>query len=193
MNLSLNELSSLIKTASKGAGYSWGIAEEAAFAAKWLAQQGHDAASSAERLFSKNCVKPCAGCPLHLGARLIDTAHSFPDEGRVLKDVSQPILLLPFVAQLASLLDTNFAVQIDDVTVYVSQHGLELPDALPDHSAICVVQKTHQDVRQIDLAARAMTDATTVETLRQFAAKTHAPATEASRLLGAGSGLSDND
>lgn len=40
MNLSLNEIEALCKKAARGAGMSWGLAEEAAKAARWLSAQG---------------------------------------------------------------------------------------------------------------------------------------------------------
>ena len=43
MALSQNEIESLCIKAARGAGYSWGLAEQAGFAAGWLAARGLDA------------------------------------------------------------------------------------------------------------------------------------------------------
>ena len=43
--LSIGELDSLVFKAYRGAGFSWGMAQEAGFAASWLARHGLPAAS----------------------------------------------------------------------------------------------------------------------------------------------------
>ena len=40
MNWSLNELDAMARKAARGAGYSWGLAEEAGRATRWLAAAG---------------------------------------------------------------------------------------------------------------------------------------------------------
>ena len=40
VRLSLPEIESLVVKAARGAGYNWGIAEEAGFAVRWLARTG---------------------------------------------------------------------------------------------------------------------------------------------------------
>jgi hypothetical protein len=44
IDLSLSELRSLVTKAARGAGMSWGLAEEAGWAAEWLARRGMPAA-----------------------------------------------------------------------------------------------------------------------------------------------------
>ena len=41
MNVSMNEVESMAKTAARGAGYSWGLAEEAGKATRWLSPFAH--------------------------------------------------------------------------------------------------------------------------------------------------------
>ena len=43
---SLNEIDSLCQKAARGAGLDWGLAEEAGFAAAWLAARGADGAAA---------------------------------------------------------------------------------------------------------------------------------------------------
>ena len=45
MSYSLNEMEATAKRAARGAGYSWGLAEEASKATRWLCTQGLDGAA----------------------------------------------------------------------------------------------------------------------------------------------------
>ncbi|WP_425041115.1 DUF3726 domain-containing protein [Primorskyibacter sp. S187A] len=120
--LSCNEAASLCMKAARGAGMTWGLAEEAGFAAAWLVAHGLDGPSylraHLERADGKDWQDLCptvvpgswqnakgyTACPIILGATMCDYA-GLP-EGPVagariaLGPVSAPILLLPFLADL---------------------------------------------------------------------------------------------
>ena len=118
LNLSLNEVAATAKKAARGAGYSWGMAEEAAAAVRWLAACGTEALTTD-------------------GTRLGGT--SLPERGDV---------------------DISFG------------GALETPRAP---------------------MSRATPAPEVWAALNAFAERTYAPASEASRLMGAGAGTNDND
>lgn len=210
MNRSLSEVETVAWKAARGAGYPWGIAEEAAAALRWLAARGIDGcpalASLLERTDSSNLrdwspepgnVWSAPGgvlCPLMAGAALSDHARQLRQCAHEFGRMASPVLLLPFAGWAAARIGVNLQVtwpggssftdgerlalqgdpgwDLGGVTVAV---GGELPDARPG-------------------ARRARPDPSAWDRLGGFAGRVHAPASEASRRLGAGAadGIDDD-
>ncbi|GMG81466.1 hypothetical protein LNKW23_06790 [Paralimibaculum aggregatum] len=123
--LSRNEIEALCLKAARGAGMSWGLAEEAGFAAGWLSQRGLDGPgallaqlrTAEARPWRDICpvIEPGAFralpegllCPIALGAALCDCARLPDADMRAapigIGPVSQPLLLVPFLAEVARL------------------------------------------------------------------------------------------
>lgn len=57
MILSLNEIETTVLKAARGAGYGWGLAEEAGAAARWLAQHDLPWAATVGTLLAENTVR----------------------------------------------------------------------------------------------------------------------------------------
>lgn len=217
MHASLNEIESLCKKAARGAGMSWGLAEEAGKAAKWLSAHGLDGpqviAGQLRRddgvVYSELAPVIGAGawhgasaalCPLITGAALSDHAYLLGSHGQILlNDVASPQLLIPFVSAMARRLKAPVELSWPGCSLgFDSLGGVFLNDAggLGQQRAVSVCCKQGTDaldpasvlagsvrpVAESDLAY-----------LQSLAARTYVPATEASRLLGAGAGLSDNN
>jgi len=113
IRLSFNEIEQLCLKAARGAGLSWGLAEEAGMAASWLALRGID---GPRLLTQRLSLGPLADpiipwkvqtrlqCPIALGASLSDHAGlsqtSLQGGAIDLGRVVTPLLLLPFIARL---------------------------------------------------------------------------------------------
>lgn len=146
LQLSRSEIESVCRNAARGAGMSWGLAEEAGFAAGWMASRGLDGAELlAMHLHSKQetCwtdVRPVvipgswraeaidkALCPISLGATLSDylcVDHTiFNGTGLRVFKVSFPGLLLPFIALVANELHTSICLQFELGLVGISADG----------------------------------------------------------------------
>lgn len=215
MTYSLNEIEALSKRAARGAGLSWGLAEEAAKATRWLASHDLPATKAlADTLTQNDKIAHCdvapmsldgvwsarkgALCPLVSGAALNDCAHRLSaGENIELARVSHPLLLVPFAAWVARHIDTPVAVSWNDVCFTTDGHGLRY-DGPADQieiseptSALCYAATEIGMVRPPKL--RGDVDQEAWARLNSFANRTYAPATEESRLLGAGAGVSDND
>ena len=214
MSYSLNETEAMAKRATRGAGYSWGLAEEAGKAARWLCANGLDGSGILVRLLDQVdgqaltdlSPRSIAGewvsasgqlCPLIAGAALSDSAALLGDRDIVMRNVLFPALVLPFGAACA--MTTGQAVKIiwNGQTVVCDASGRCGEDA--------ELMATASDARQVSVAlggsvrrhlpqgTRATANAANWAMLDRFAYRTFAPAPAISRLLGAGSGLSDND
>ncbi|WP_300031164.1 DUF3726 domain-containing protein [uncultured Roseobacter sp.] len=216
MSHSLNEIAAHAKRAARGAGLSWGMAEEAARATRWLA--AHDLAGPALLcdVLARNDGLPHAQvapvsligdwharggalCPLAAGATLNDCADRLAD-GRPVRmlSVSCPLLVVPFVAWAAIHLKAPVRVTYDNVRIDTDGDSIRIDDP---HRQINVAKAATVTCQRTDApigttqrpGLRGSVTPDIWARLDVFAQRTFAPATEASRLLGAGAGLSDND
>lgn len=208
MTLSLNEVEATAKKAARGAGYPWGLAEEAGKAVRWLCARDVDGCAALAALLTRidglerAQMVPDPGkaiwtsaeamCPLMSGVALSDRA-AILGGGLTIENVACPILLAPFAASVAETRGVTVSMRFAGVTA--STDGTELSvsgDWIVENASV-----------ELDLngtlgsalphRTRARPDTSIWDVLNQFAHRTYAPATEESRLKGAGAGLSDND
>ncbi len=216
MTWSLNEIEGLSRKAARGAGLSWGLAEEAGKATRWLCAAGLPGAEALAGLLRQNdgaeyatlCPLEETGtwaasggalCPLISGAAICDQAKDIA-EGKALElgETSFPLLLLPYVAAAAQSSDATLSVEWPGVFVsfgQVTRISLGAPDALESDSTaeVRITSANASDGRPLDHLTRGDIAPGTAEILAGFAHRTYAPDTPESRMAGAGSGLSDND
>ena len=212
MSYALNEIEATAKRAARGAGLSWGMAEEASKAARWLCTQGFDGAALLAAVLEQSDGRPAGElrpqslqgewraasgtlCPLLAGASLSDCAARLADGRITLQAVSHPALLLPFAAAAAAQLGQPVTLEWDGCAAVtdgksVSIKGEAVQQPLTAGATASLGGTLGAPLPQ---ATRATPDAAAWESLNRFARRTFAPATEASRLAGAGAGLSDND
>jgi hypothetical protein len=215
--LSQNETESLGVRAARGAGFSWGMAEEAGFAAGWLAARGIDGAAALHRLLvepSVTCIrpKPKAGhwlssdqsplCPIHLGAALVD--HALVPNGPFHQDtridpVSEPVLLLPFLMRATAITGRAISVGWDGGHLEFAADGgfdRSLAEALVAAKALAMTIRATSEIPlpsgQTQPCNLPQVHRTIVSGLAALALRTTVPATAASR-SGAGSTTTDND
>lgn len=216
MSHSLNEIEAQAKRAARGAGLPWGMAEEAARATRWLAS--HDLAGPAllADVLTQNDglahaqVAPAALdgvwrapsgplCPLAGGAALNDCADRLTaNESIEMADVSFPLLVLPFAAWAALHIKQPVRLTWQDVEIDTDGVGIWVRDPHSeintDKTAMLICQKTETRQEPASRPGLRGTVASDIwARLDNFAKRTYAPATDASRLLGAGAGTSDND
>lgn len=212
MSFALNEIEATAKRAARGAGSSWGMAEEASKAARWLCAQGIDGAAVLAAVLEQNDSKPAEGlcpeslsgdwqaaggtlCPLLAGAALSDCAARLA-EGRItLQAVSHPAMLLPFAAAAAAQLGQTVTLEwegcaavTDGKTVSIKGDGLLAAETRGASASLGGTLPA-----PAPKATRATPEPAAWDSLNRLAHRTFAPATEASRIAGAGAGLSDND
>lgn len=187
MICSLNEIEMLVRKAVRGAGYDWGLAEEAGKAARRLALAGHDAVAALLALCERfdgtdhadrapaaiDGIWQAPGgllCPLVAGTVLGDLAPSSVETG----PMACPII---FAAIGES---AGYALECDDplqptVPRTRCRRAAQPPPALP-------------------IPAGTPVDTALWDRLDLFARRTYVPASLQSRLTGAGAGaMVDND
>ena len=184
---SLNEVTSTARKAAKGVGYTWGHADDAGRATAWLWGHGIDGITALSQLL-KN-TEPST-CPIRIGTRFCDappsTAITFPE-------VQSPILLLSFAAELAKIIEADVALTIGEIPYSASVKGMFGQTEGHPVRAKVTLALAPATGPHLALVSRRTAPTAAWEALNVFAHKTYAPATEASRLAGAGAGVTDND
>jgi len=215
MSWSMNEVEALAKKAARGAGMSWGFAEETGKATRCLLVHGIAVTEPlAELLALQDGMRHSALapldiaevwsapggrlCPIAAGTCLSDFAWTLEERAISMGAVAYPVFLIPFAQMAARSLGRAVSLKFDGVEITVSATEIRVPG---DDGALLI---TGCQTIQVSLAprlsghplpqtSRAEIAPETAACLTQFAHRTYAPATEESRLAGAGSGLTDND
>lgn len=209
MSYALNEVEATAKRAARGAGYSWGLAEEAAKATRWLCAQGLDGPAFLAALLEAGYAANLSAhvpqdlqaewqaaaplCPLGTGAALSDCAAQLQTAPLATGPVSQPAMILPFAALAARQLGACVTVEGEGFQAVTDGTGLQCEGVLPETAARLTIRAAGSLTNANPSCTRAEPEEAAWAVLNRFAHKTYAPATEESRLLGAGAGLSDND
>ena len=207
MSWSLVETRSLAIKAGRGVGLPWGMAEEAGFAVHWLQRFGLPGATVlAHYLTLRDSGVPFAPigevlkgkphentvCPLSLGTAISDQNGQPPG---VFEGVAFPLLLVPFLALTSESCPSKLTWEGMELTFCCESLAFE-----GDNNGFMIERATCEwrvasplnDVSQlhervVNIAGEEL------KILQTFAHRNYAPATEQSRLAGAGAGLSDND
>ena len=209
MSYALNEVEATAKRAARGAGYDWGLAEEASKATRWLCAQGLDGAAVLAGLLEAGFAAELSAhvpqnldgdwqgraplCPLATGAALSDCAARLKQAPQKMGPVARPAMILPFAAMAARQLGACVTVEGEEFQAITDGTALQIEGVLPDATASLTVRAEGSLSVSGPLHTRAEPEEAAWAALNRFAHKTYAPATEESRLLGAGAGLSDND
>ena len=216
MTYSLNEIEALAKKAARGAGRPWGVAEEAGKAVRWLVSNGLPGCEALAGLLAETDGRPEAErapvalegvwtsragtlCPLTSGAALNDCAEAILEgTGVEMGQVAHPLLVVPFAGWAAIHLETLVVVSWGDVRIGTDGWAVWIADSGEVAGGPAPADLSCRVAREIDApkstpALRGAIAPDVWKRLDAFAHRTYAPATEASRLLGAGAGVSDND
>ena len=208
MTWSIGEIGALATKAARGSGLDWGLAEEAGYAVQWLQRRQLPGVMALCRYLSWRHHGNLTSwpdetgahghyCPITVGAAYGDGA--FGDEAQFSR-IKTPLLLIPFVASRTT--ETPLEINIGSSRFYLAKGQIGftnndtaiLGDAAPCQISIAISRPPNITITSVSDLPRVPTSATAcVSILERFAKNTYAPATEESRLAGAGAGLNDND
>ena len=207
--LSCSEVGALCLKAARGAGLSWGLAEEAGYAARWLYARGLDGPGALLEVLDKaeNCgpailsdgsIRPKAHpalSPITVGTALSDFAGLRPGPISA-KPVMRPLLVLPFLHQMACAAQEARLLKWAQGSVMVGPRGDVCGDAALletlDVAEIVVSVAPDQAEPVASVADLAPLQPEVLKRLDDYAMRTTVPATAASR-ADAGSTDGDND
>ena len=203
VELSLSELDAAGRKAARGAGYAWGLAEEAGRAARDLAASGADGALALLRVLGAIDAEGGAGpaahapvpgadawratgetwlCPISTGASLSDRAHRFAvGESVTLERVLVPALVVPVVERGSRALGHR----VESFRVRPGGTGHSVP---PDEIGPLTIRVRFAPPSDVSCApriapvqGRCRTRRSTLRALEALAHRTYVPASDASR------------
>ena len=192
--LSHSELRSLVTKAARGGGLEWGLAEEAGWAAEWLARHSLPAADWATLWLA--AATQGGADPVSFGVALVDqmavhqmTTGASPDWPKALpQDLPAPGFVLPFLHRLAAFHGPMEVISPGGRVAMVGQDGL--PSFGPAWGGRCLDWAV-QPAAAAQLT-RPEVSASVIECLEGLALRTTVPPSDTSR-QDAGSATSDND
>jgi len=207
--LSCSEVGALCLKAARGAGLSWGLAEEAGYAARWLYARGLDGPGALLEVLDKaeNCgaavlsdgsIRPKAHpalSPITVGTALSDFAGLRPGPISA-KPVLRPLLVLPFLHQMACAAQEARLLKWAQGSVTVDPVGAFCGEAafLEKLDVAEIVVSAAPDLPEsvTSIADPSPLQPEILKRLDDYAMRTTVPATAASR-ADAGSTDGDND
>lgn len=217
---SINETATCAKLAARGAGYSWGMAEEVARSIFWLSERSLPGCEQLSLLLRKQQSKAVHTprfvdgrlttsdeqlCPFTTGCAIADLSFTAEDLVSVASlPISHPLLIVPSIADVAARLSLQVTVVFDNANVttdgkavtFSKKEDIEVPSAVLRQIITTGngIKTSESDCIMFHAdAGRAEVDNAVWDALQTFAHKTYAPNTGQSRLSGAGAGLLDND
>ena len=155
---SLNEVEVYGRRAARGAGMSWGLAEEAGKASRWLAERGLPGVELLLRLLQANDGRPYASmapviaavrwhaldgdlCPVCSGAALRDRISVLEQGDEIsLGALACPLLLAPFLDQSWRSDGGSYEMRWPNVRMRVSLDGVAL-----DYAEESALMSEHTD------------------------------------------------
>lgn len=192
IDLSLNEVETLSAKAARGAGFSWGLAEDIGRAARRIAVEddnwGEAMLSLAEHAQSFEPPDPARAARWRNGEPDVAT-------GKPLCPIRTAALLLddplPARALPLTILDVGLPVWLDAM-LSRSEMCIVQPVALLTPQADITIESRAGVVQPI-AGRRGAINERTLAALNSFAARTYVPESERSRVRGAGGGRVDDE
>ena len=211
MTFAFNELQSLLRKAAIGAGYSVGHAMAIASAGVWLGRRRFSVCDIVYRAVSggprESVVRSVDGVSVFEAARAGVDGVAGVDlliagvagDAVTLEELDEPTLLIGLAGVAADAHGVGFALGTEASSVVIGG-GSEIAAAHVQFAGgETVVLRLRPDLSGVDgavLASRydpAVTADGSWTRIEQLAHRTYVPASDASRLSGAGAGLTDND
>ncbi len=213
---SLNEIDAYARRAARGAGMAWGLAEETGRATRWLSARGMPGVALLVALLTRNdgreyaTLAPLTGpaswrsggewlCPICTGAAIEDRAAALAGQlPLALERIAAPLFLAPFLAQAAAASGDGYALRWPGACLRVGATTWEIVEnvddaLLADEAASVNIERCASPRQSMTVSPATELDTALWARLAAFAQRTYVPASEVSRVRGAGATGSDND
>ena len=202
MNRSHNEISSMATKAARGAGHPAGLAEDMGAAVLWLCQNHFDGVGAliselrsevgpVQYETSKDGIKLSGASTACLAVCGMDGLAAGLSEAAVLVNVSNPLMLLGICANASA--DLEKRINLGNWAQVERGHILSVGDDPHVGDYVLSVDDGSGEPREARSVEPIDVPDHRWSVLEALAARTYVPATAASRVSGAGAGLTDND
>jgi len=204
---SFGEIAALAKRAARGAGYAWGACEDASMATEWLARHGFPSIEALSQALSMNrpWAAPSTGtlpwtavagtwlCPILTGAALADHLPLALYAGEItVAGLRSPLLAAGCVAAYGEAIGCLYQFNWNGIVIEGDKTESQPYDTTRDLLTSCAGIFKCTKIKTIPSngltlsLSRPRIELSHWRHLERLAARTYAPPSESSRLLGAG-------
>ena len=201
--ISLSEIDTTAKRASRAIGFSWGIAEEIGKNTKLLELFGLPGVKnliSYYKVYNKKKFQKISlisqtnktkipYCPINLGVRFLDQAKTLENFKEInFKNIAYPILLLPFLSRSSEIVGKKILFKFDKNQFFLN-HNINISSNLCNSNFPSIAKK----IKIIFLDNKDTFSDIDWKNLYKLSENTFVKETESLKQNAAGAGLTDND
>jgi len=200
---SFSEIETVVKRASKGAGFSWGVSEEVGKNIRLLEMFGLPGLKNLNQyykilkkkkfhnlaLITNNNSSKNPYCPIIAGTRFLDQINTLEEFGEIkFENISFPILFIPFVSRASEVIGKRIFLTIDEKEFLLNFNQ----SIYSNYLSADILEKSNQIIIKF-LENKNMFNEEEWQELYKLSENTFVEETEELKQSAAGAGLTDND
>ena len=202
---SFSEIDTTSKRASKAAGFAWGIAEEVGKNMRNLEMFGlpgvknlnlylqkikENPTEKPKKIEKENKPQAKEFCPIHCGTIFLDNCKALESLKTIkFKNVSYPLLFLPFISRASEIVGKKISVQYEENNFLLNFDKTIFSKNIKNNEVVSLAKKVSIEFLENNNSFSVQE----WKELYKLSEKTFVEETESSKAVGAGAGLTDND
>ena len=201
--ISLSEIDTTVKRASKAVGFSWGIAEEVGKSISLLEMFGfpglrnlneyykiyRDKKFQNVSLISKSNISKISYCPIITGINFLDQIFALKEMSEIdFENLAFPILFIPFLSRSSEIVGKKILLKIDEKNFLLNFNQSIFSNYLEDG----IVKKANR-IKIVFLDNKNTFNENDWKELYNLSKETFVDESEELKKIAAGAGLTDND
>ena len=202
---SFSEIDTTSKRASKAAGFAWGIAEEVGKNMRNLEMFGlpgiknlnlylkkikENPTEKPKKIEKENKPQVKEFCPIHCGTIFLDNCKVLESLKTIkFKNVSYPLLFLPFISRASEIVGKKISVQYEENNFLLNFDKTIFSKNIKNNEVVSLA-------KEVSIEFLENSNSFSIQEwkeLYRLSEKTFVEETESSKTVGAGAGLTDND
>ena len=202
---SFSEIDTTSKRASKAAGFAWGIAEEVGKNMRNLEMFGlpgvknlnlylkkikENPTEKPKKIEKENKPQAKEFCPIHCGTIFLDNCKALESLKTIkFKNVSYPLLFLPFISRASEIVGKKISVQYEGNNFLLNFDKTIFSKNIKNSEVVSLA-------KEISIEFLENSNSFSIQEWKEIyklSEKTFVEETESSKTVGAGAGLTDND
>ncbi len=202
---SFSEIDTTSKRASKAAGFAWGIAEEVGKNMRNLEMFGlpgvknlnlylkkikENPTEKPKKIEKENKPQAKEFCPIHCGTIFLDNCKVLESLKTIkFKNVSYPLLFLPFISRASEIVGKKISVQYEENNFLLNFDKTIFSKNIKNNEVVSLA-------KEVSIEFLENSNSFSIQEwkeLYKLSEKTFVEETESSKTVGAGAGLTDND
>ncbi len=201
--ISLSEIDTTVKRASKAIGFSWGVAEEIGKSIRLLEMLGlsglknlnlyykilKDKKFQNVSVISKSNISKISYCPIISGINFLDQVYTLEELVEIeFENVAFPILFIPFLSRASETIGKKIFLKIDEKEIL-----LNLNQSIYSNNLVGSIIQKATKVKIKFLENQNSFNVQDWQEIYKLSEKTFVEETETLKTKAAGAGLTDND